>query len=103
LDGKVQKLNIYTHKIKRLTVDAWSWFERAFEEIREHDERIEEEIVRRSLEPCETFDTWGDVPGEPITPEFLLLAIFLIIRGEVYKEREWFESLKENLRRVLAK
>jgi hypothetical protein len=79
-------------------MDVWDFI---IEENIQQYRRIEEEIVRRSLEPPPPDSWWVDVPAELITPEFHLDVIFLIVRGEAYKEREWFKSLKENLKRVL--
>jgi hypothetical protein len=83
--------------------DPWRFIER---EIREEEERRRwyEELLR-SISESSTY--WDDFSGyydsiwDPQISMFVIRYIFLLIREESQKEREWFENLKKNLKRFL--
>ncbi|MCI4407663.1 MAG: hypothetical protein JHC26_01135 [Thermofilum sp.] len=66
------------------------------------------DVVQSYLKLFEDSSTyWDDFSGyydtirDPQFPIIMILSIFLSIRDELKKEREWFENLKKNLKRFL--
>lgn len=83
-------------------------FWRHVEETTEEEMQRWNEAVQRYLELVGDRSTyWYDFSGDydtirdPQFPIIMILSIFLSIRDELKKEREWFENLKKNLKRFL--
>jgi hypothetical protein len=74
-----------------------------------HEEYTKAEMQRWNdvIRARDSYTYWYDFSGDydtirdPQFPIIMILSIFLSIRDELKKEREWFENLKKNLKRFL--
>jgi len=105
------RIDIYTLKIKEKNVSDNQDFWRHVEETTEEEMQRWNEAVQRYLELVggsytywDSYDSYlddYDSIWDPLISMFVIRYIFLLIRQESQKEREWFENLKKNLKRFL--
>uniref|UniRef100_A0A7C1CDB9 Uncharacterized protein n=1 Tax=Thermofilum adornatum TaxID=1365176 RepID=A0A7C1CDB9_9CREN len=87
--------------------DFWRHVEETTEEeMQRWNEAVQRylELVGGSYTYWDSYDSYlddYDSIWDPLISMFVIRYIFLLIRQESQKEREWFENLKKNLKRFL--